>query len=428
LRIKNFKNLALSEERKILLTLLEEGLRMIATKKVLQEKLKLRKKELWVGDLKINLEKIKEIYLVAIGKVALEAAKTLKKILKPYSLKGIVLDVKKGKIANFKCFQGSHPLPSLKNQKATAQILNLLKKVQKEDLVIFVVSGGGTALLTQPQNINPQQEAEIFKLLFKKGASIQEMNILRKHLSLARGGNLAKAAYPATVISLIFSDVPDNDLQFIASGPTVKDKTDLREAKMIIEKFNLSADLNFELEKALIETPKEKKYFQKVKNILLVSNRLALETMAQKAKEFGLKAKIITTNLKGEAKKVAQRIIQQLSKEKPKTLLLYGGETTVKIKGKGKGGRNQELALAALNFIKPNQILIALASDGYDNTPQAGAIADKITLEHAFKMGLNLKEYLENNDSYNFFRITKDAIKTGPTFVNVADFVLALQS
>ncbi len=426
MKIKNWQDIALSKERELLLSVLEKGFEAIDPKKAIQDKIKLKEHKLQIQNDSIDLKDIDKIYLVGIGKAGLKATKALRAIIKSYQRPlGLVLDIKKEKIPGIQCFAGTHPLPSIKNQKATAKILELLKKAGPKDLVIFIISGGGTVLLTQPKNITPHQEAKVIKCLFQKGATIQQMNTLRKHLSLARGGNLAKAAFPAKVISLIFSDVPGDDLQFIASGPTIQDKTTLKDAKEIIKKFDLERCSQVNLKKALIETPKESKYFKKVKNILFISNQSALKAMAHKAQNLGLKAKIMTSNLKGEAREVAKKILKDLAKEKPKTLLLYGGETTVNIKGQGRGGRNQELVLSALLNLKPNEIVIAVASDGIDNTPFAGAISDKITLIHTLSKKLDPKIYLNNNDSYSFFKKSGDFIKTGPTGSNVSDLILA---
>jgi glycerate-2-kinase len=252
------------------------------------------------------------------------------------------------------------------------------------------------------------------------------MNTIRKHLDLVKGGGLLKILYPAKVISFIFSDVPGNDLSFIASGPTVKDKTNIATALKIIKKYKLKSVRKEDL----IETPKEEKYFKNVRNILALSNLTALKAMKEKAESLGLKAKILTDNLKGDVKDVAKFLFQEIKKSKEK-ILIAGGETTVKVKGKGKGGRNQELVLwflKTLTYADSNFLIVSLNSDGWDNTEFAGAIGDKITLEKAEKLKLDIDKFLENNDSFHFFKKTKDGIITGRLPINVADLILAWET
>jgi glycerate-2-kinase len=245
-------------------------------------------------------------------------------------------------------------------------------------------------------------------------------------LSLARGGFLAKYVYPAKVIALIFSDVPSNKLEFIASGPTIKDTTTVDDAKNILKKYKVESQIGFNID-FLIETPKQDKYFKNVENILFLSNKEALKAMADYARSLKYRAKIKTDQLKGEAQQIGRQIAFDIKKEKNKTVLIYGGETTVKIIGKGKGGRNQELALSALRFIDNNELVIAFASDGKDNSLVAGAIADIFTKKKAKKLNLDIEKYLANNDSYSFFQKTGDFVKTGDTGSNVSDLIIALK-
>jgi len=278
-------------------------------------------------------------------------------------------------------------------------------------------------------NIPLKKYIQVNQELLKSGANIYEMNTIRKHLDLVKGGGLLKILYPAKVISFIFSDVPGNDLSFIASGPTVKDKTNITDALRIIKKYKLKSVRKEDL----IETPKEEKYFKNVKNILALSNLTALRAMKEKAESLGLKAKILTDNLKGDVKEVAKFLFQEIKRSKEKVLIV-GGETTVKVKGKGKGGRNQELVLWFLKtqtyayltqtYEDPNFIIISINSDGWDNTEFAGAIGDKLTLEKAEKLKLDIDKFLENNDSFHFFEKTKDGIITGRLPVNVSDLII----
>jgi len=426
-KIKNIKKLAVTQARKLALALVEVGLAAIDTSKFIKKNIYLKDDFLFIKDKSYSLKEIKNLYLVGVGKCSSEAAAALEKILDKHLSKGIVLDTHLSKkFKKIKAFKGSHPLATAKNINFTKKIINFLKKTTKKDLVLMIISGCGSALLCQPKNSNPKKEGEIIKCLMANGASIEEINIVRKHLSLARCGFLAKYVYPAKVIALIFSDVPSNKLEFIASGPTIKDTTTVDDAKNILEKYKVESQIGFNID-FLIETPKQDKYFKNVENILFLSNKEALKAMADYARSLKYRAKIKTDQLKGEAQQIGRQIAFDIKKEKNKTVLIYGGETTVKIIGKGKGGRNQELALSALRFIDNNELVIAFASDGKDNSLVAGAIADIFTKKKAKKLNLDIEKYLANNDSYSFFQKTGDFVKTGDTGSNVSDLIIALK-
>ncbi len=401
--------------RAFALKVIKKGLQSVKTSKIIKENL-------------YQLKDFDKFFVVGVGKCAFEAAFTLEKLLIQKIQGGMIIDINiPFKLKKIKTYQGTHPFSSLKNVKATKKIIDFLKKLKEDDKVLMIISGGGSALLSQPKNNQWQKENELIKNLMAKGATIRDLNIVRKHLSFARGGFLAKYAYPAKIISFIFSDVPGDRLEIISSGPTFKDQTNIQDAKKILKKYLPSSRLFSSYQKLLLETPKEDKYFQKVKNILVASNKKALKEMAHFAQKFGFKVKIKDFNLQGEAKKVGEKIVKEIRKEKPKTILLYGGETTVKVTGSGKGGRNQELVLSALRLIKDNELIIAFASDGLDNSEVAGAIADKITKNKVKNLKLNIEDYLKENNSYEFFQKTGDFIKTGPTGINIADLILALK-
>ncbi|TSD03567.1 MAG: hypothetical protein Athens071426_204, partial [Parcubacteria group bacterium Athens0714_26] len=256
---------------------------------------------------------------------------------------------------------------------------------------------------------------------------IEKINTVRKHLSLARGGFLAKYIYPAKAVSLIFSDVPGHSIEFVASGPTTKDTTTISDAREVLWKYNTLKDLNIS-NLDLIETPKHNKYFKNIDNILVVSNEVALRAMADKALKLGFQAEIITNNFSGEARNLGKEFVSKLEEKNPKTVLLYGGESTVTVRGDGKGGRNQELALSALRYIKDNQLLVSVASDGRDNCELAGAICDIISRIKVKNLGLSVEKYLENNDSYGFFVKTGDYLLTGDTGSNVSDLIIAIKN
>ena len=405
--IKNFKSLALSKERRIALEIVEAGLSALDYERIDFEKYLYQHESTRILT-RNNTNK--NIYLLGFGKGSSKIADILRKKVKFKEI--YVIDVKG------RYFKGTHPLPSRKNFLFTKKIIERFQgKLKKDDLVIVLVCGGGSAMLIYPK-IDLKKYIQVNQELLKSGANIYEMNTIRKHLDLVKGGGILKVLYPAKVISFIFSDVPGNDLSFIASGPTVKDKTKIADALKIIKKYKLISVKKEDL----IETPKEEKYFKNVRNILALSNLTALKAMKEKAESLGFKAKILTDNLKGDVKDVAKFLFQEIKKSKEK-ILIAGGETTVKVKGKGKGGRNQELVLWFLKYSSAH-LIISINSDGWDNTEFAGAIGDKITLEKAEKLKLDIDKFLENNDSFHFFQKTKDGIITGILPVNVADLIL----
>ena len=409
------------------LEILEAGYSAIDTEKILKDKIKLDGENFSVDGESFSLKSFNKIIFIGIGKCALDGAKTIEGILGDYLTDGIALDVKSADEASglkrVRYFTGTHPYPSEINVSVTGQILEMIRGATEKDLIITLISGGGSSLFCLPNNISVETLIEITKNLTQKGANIFELNTVRKHLSGVQGGQLTELCYPAKVISLIFSDVLGDDISMIASGPTVIDKTTVAEATQILSKYDL---LNFYLPsgKELKETPKDPKYFEKVKNILVVSNKNALEAMKTRAEDFGFETSVESQIISGYANQVGKEMVSK--KAKTKSCLLFGGETTVKISGNGVGGRNQEMALAALSQVQPNSILVCAASDGWDNTDHAGAIADTELFQKAKKLGVSPKEYLENSDSYNFFKKVGGAIYTGKLGSNVSDLYIML--
>src|SRR3990167_886487 len=425
-KIQNFEQLSSSETRKTALEIAEAGLWAIDTPTIVRKGIRIENSTLFIQNRAFSLKDVRNVYVVGTGKCALAACSALEEVLGDRIAGGIVLDIKEGALERLRLLVGDHPFPTERNAKATAEIITLLKVLEQDDLVLFVVSGGGSTLLCQPESLSCQDEAAIVSSLFRAGATIQELNIVRKHLSLARGGYLAMHAYPARSISLIFSDVPGDNMEFIASGPTIKDTTKKEDAEQILKKYSVLETCVIP-KITLLETPKEGKYFKNVTNILFVSNGVALEAMAEKAKELGFHAKIRTSVLTGEARDVAKTIVEDLQKAAPRTVLLYGGETTVTIKHPGKGGRNLELGLSSLRFLQEGHVLLPLASDGRDNTDFAGAICDMITKKKALDENLSLEEYLENNRSYDFFERVQEYLLCGNTGSNVSDLIIAIR-
>jgi glycerate-2-kinase len=420
--IKNKDLLATTPTRERALAILEAGLEAINTRNVINSNVKIKSSFLFLKNSAYDLTSFRKIYLLAFGKDSFAASKTLEEILGERLTEGICLslsDKKLEKVTNYKC---SHPDPSDNNVEATKRAIELLRKTTEDDLLLVVISGGGSAMLTAPYKINIEEKAFIAKTLMNSGADINELNIVRKHLSKIKGGRLAELAFPATIVSLIFSDVVGNDLSTIASGPTVMDHSTNQDAQEILKKYDIykkivlpSLELN--------ETPKKDKFFAKVENLLLLDSTTASSAMEEKARALGYSTRIYSDNLKGEAHKVGTDLLKNARKGEA---LIASGETTVKVSGNGVGGRNQELVLSNLLGVKEKQVLISCASDGHDNSDFAGALGDSYTLKRAKEENLNLEEFLRENDSYHFFEKTGQGIYTGLLESNVADLMLVL--
>jgi glycerate 2-kinase len=423
--IKNFDLLATSSLRRQALRIVEAGFAAIDTKTAVNRTVKYnqQKEILKVDGKSYPLADFERVICVGFGKAAFNAVSELQNILGDKIKCGFVIDLKEGNLGNITCKIGTHPYPTKINIDATKELVAMLSNCTEKDLVLCVVSGGGSALLCSPHDMSCEQEVSIIAALTVKGASIQELNIVRKHISTVKGGNLAKMMYPASCISLIFSDVPGDDLDMVASGPTVMDKTFMKDAAAVLKKYNVLEIC--ELPSCnLTETPKEPKYFEKVQNVLAVSSKQALDAMKEEAENLGFDVKIFSDNFQGIAREIGPKIVAQNQKHQA---LLGAGESTVEIKGKGKGGRNQEMALAALSSVVENQVLVCAASDGHDNTDCAGAIIDRETLAKAKNLGLDINVFLDDNDSFNFFEKTDNLLLTGHTEANVADFFVCLR-
>jgi len=361
------------------------------------------------------LDDFESIKIIGFGKASSRAAHALEGILKDRISEGAVIDKDPYVCDTVIVHRGTHPRPSLENYAATKEIVSLAEKSGEKDLVIVIVSGGGSALLCWPE-VECTKGQELYDNFLKSGETIKELNVVRKHLSTIKGGGLAKLLYPATVVSLIFSDIPGNYYDQVASGPTFKDPTTKEEAKEIIEELNLG---NFEL----FETPKEDLYFEKVHNITLVSNAIALDEMANKAKSLGYEPQILSYENYENARDTLSNLIRISS---PKSVILAGGEIKLKVdRPGGSGGRNSFLALKAINKIK-NAVFVSLASDGTDNGSSAGAIVDENTLEQANLGSINLEESVAAFDSHNILEKINSIIYTGPTGANVSDLIILL--
>jgi len=417
--IKNFEQLALTPQRELVLQIAEAGFDAIDTEKAIGDQVRLINHSLIVKNSIFDLEKFENIYVIGFGKASCKAAFALEKILGNKIRDGIAIGLKPLACEFVKTYEGTHPQPSEQNVRLANDIVNMAGKLKEKDLVITIVSGGGSALLCWPME-ECKQAYNLYEKFLPSGGGITELNTVRKHISLLKGGGLAKILHPATVLGLIFSDVPGNDFSLIASGPTYKDNSTVADAQAIIEKYGLG-------EFRLTETPKEEKYFKKVTNIPLVSNLTALNAMKAYAEKAGITANIISSQVTQDAGIALDSLENGLQ---PNAAALAGGEIRLVVTKKGgKGGRNLYLGMAAIDRLGKNDIFAAIASDGMDNSDCAGVILDFSSRKKLEKQGLNLADYIQRYDGYSLFeKLGAELIFTGPTDANVSDLMIWFKS
>ncbi len=432
--IKNTAELAVTEARKKALQIVSAGLDAIDTSEVVKSAVKIDGDFLTIKGEKIDLKKFRRVIVVGFGKVSATAAYELEKILGDRIFGGAVVDLTVFGLKRIQGLKGTHPKPSQANVDATEKIVELADGISASDLVIAIVSGGGSSLLCWPKE-ELEQSAKLYDEFLRTGGNIEELNTIRKHISQIKGGGLAKMFYPAKIIGLIFCDIPGGKYNKVASGPTFRDSSTIADAEKILKKYGLKGFY-------LNETPKEDIYFKNVLNVPLVTNETALNAMAEKGKELRFNPKIISAEIYGTAEETFSELQKNLDGI---DLVLAGGEIQLIVRGEGgKGGRNQYLALKAVESINPapfqqgidstercgikeDEIFVSFASDGMDNSDAAGAIVDSLTLEKIKDKNLDVKEHLDKYDTYNFFQKTGDLIFTGPTGANVADLMLLLK-
>ncbi len=331
--------------------------------------------------------------------------------------------------------EAAHPVPDEAGREAAQRIFKMVQGLTPDDLVLCLISGGGSALLALPaEGITLEDKQEVNKALLKSGATISEMNVVRKHLSAIKGGRLAAAAAPAQLVSLMISDVPGDDPSIIASGPTVPDPSTKQEALAIVDKYAIQVPPRVrEILRDGDETPKPgDPCFAGVENIMIATPQASLEAAATVAREAGVTPVILGDSIEGESRDVAlvhagiaRQCAMRGQPEVPPCVLISGGETTVTLKGQGKGGPNTEFLLALAIALQARRGIYALAgdTDGVDGSEDnAGALITPDTLARAEAAGLNAKAMLADNDPYSFFAGIGDLLETGPTLTNVNDF------
>jgi hydroxypyruvate reductase/glycerate 2-kinase len=430
-----------SKERRLVLEALEEALETSDPRKIMYDNIRLEDDILIIKDTKIKLDK--SIYVIGGGKASGYMAEAIHTILKDRIARGFVIipdyieeQLDTGRIA---LWRATHPIPSNKGVEGVKRMLEVVKDADENDLVICLLSGGGSALMPMPYNITLEEKQEITRLLLRAGATIDELNTVRKHISAIKGGRLVKLLN-SNIVSLIISDVINDRLDTIASGLTAPDDTTYLDAKKILEKYDLwdkvtsiKKVIEDGIEGNIEETPKSNDpIFKKVKNIILANNESASISAREYFINNGIDARILTTSLQGEAKDVGLVLaaigneIARYDRPFSKSIaLIAGGETFVTVKGDGRGGRNQEMMLSALRLIDDRCILAAIGTDGIDgNSDAAGAIIDYATSINAKNNNLSIEEFLANNDSNTFFKNVGDVIYTGATGTNVNDVVI----
>lgn len=422
---------------------------ILGPEKLVKNKVGINGTMLLVDGKEYNLQDYEHVYVVGAGKACAPMAKAIEDVLGDKLDNGIVivkydhsLPLKKTRIV-----EASHPIPDDNGISGTSDILDFLSKTNEKDLVICLISGGGSALLVQPRKeVTLQDLQTTSNELLACGATINEINAVRKHLSAVKGGQLARASYPSTLITLILSDVIGEPLDIIASGPTVPDGSTFEDAYGVIKKYSLEYKVPNSVHKFLIsgkdgkveDNPKQgDKIFDNTQNVIVGSNKIALDAAQKKAAELGYNTIILSSLIEGECKEAA-KFFTAIAKEVSRTdtpiakpaCVIAGGETTVTIKGDGLGGRNQEFALSSAIEIEGYKdiIILSAGTDGTDGpTEVTGAIVDSNTCNVAReKHNMCPQEYMDKNDSYHFFSKIDQHLTTGPTLTNVMDVMIAL--
>jgi glycerate 2-kinase len=389
------------------------------------------------------------LIVIGAGKPAAKMAQVVEEILGSHITAGLIV-TKYGHglpLHRIQIVEAGHPIPDAAGMRAVRETRDMLRGLTKDDIVLVLISGGGSALWPAPaEGITLEEKQEMTHLLLRAGATIRELNAVRKHLSDIKGGQLARWAAPARVISLIMSDVIGDPIDFIASGPTAPDTTSFSDALAIIQKYGLDVPeavrdrFQQGARGTIADTPKPgDPVFKNVDNYVIANNRLLVDAAAEKARELQLNTLLLGTEVEGEATDVG-RFFAAIAREtagtgnpvKPPACILAAGETTVTVRGNGTGGRNQEMALAwAISMAsRPSSAqtcFASVATDGTDGpTSAAGGLVDPLTCSRAIELGLMPQKFLRSNDSSNFLKATGDLIVTGPTETNLMDLQILL--
>jgi len=444
--IKNYEELVGvgGKAVEVVLKLFDEGIRRADPYSTILEKVHIEDHILSIHDVKVDLRDIERIVIVGAGKASGRMAEAMESILEDRISDGIVLVPREEarRLKHIVLWGSDHPIPSKRGVEGARRIVDTVSKLSEHDLVIVLLSGGASALMPLPySNIDIDDLRELTEQLLKCGADIREVNAVRKHISMIKGGWLARHAFPARVISLIISDVVGDPIDVIGSGPTAPDTSTFEDAVYVLKKYSIFDKVPESIRQHLLkgcrgeipETPKPgDELFKKVDNLIIASNRESLKAMCRLAKSMGFNTLILSSTIEGEAREVG-KVLSSIAREvyrwdcpipKP-AVIVSGGETTVTVRGKGLGGRNQELVLSAAKGIDglKNVAIGSIGSDGIDGvTDAAGGVVDGKTIRDSIELGIDIEEYLANNDSFHALQALKRLIYTGRTGTNVNDF------
>ena len=435
----------------LLMSLFNYGVSKVQPRNILKNFIKIDKTKIIVSNNSYSktYDNFKNVIPICVGKASVDMGKTALSLLKNFEneiSEGVIVVNKENfkKVKGFKCFCSGHPIPNKNGLLASLYIEKKLNSLSEKDLVLFFLSGGGSALLPYPSaDIKIAEKVILNHQLLNSGADIKEINTVRKHLSKIKGGNLLRMSFPAKVHSFILSDVIGDDLSSISSGPTVPDETSFNDVKRILIKYKLWNDIQESIKKHIelgindksLETPdKNNKIFFNVENTLIGSNNVCLKSIDSLCKNKDINSEIWKTNIEGDVQTIAKNFAQDLKKKNYNnpTILISGGESTVKIKGTGKGGRNQEFALHFIKSIRklcPNLkfTLLSAGTDGRDGpTNAAGAIVNNKSLDLIENKKINLEKELENNNSYQVLKKINSLVIIKGTNTNVADIQLLM--
>ena len=432
------------ERRKIARRIFDSGVQSVLPDRLIRGSVSLQDNKLHIQDTVHLLRPDRKVHVFGSGKASAGMAKTLLSILGERVAGGVIVSpqLSADDLAPLEVVQGSHPVPDEKSIQGASHLFESLSRLSDDDFFIFLLSGGASALIEKPvKPITLSEMQETTKLLLHSNVPIQKINAIRKHISMVKGGRLGQCTRAAGVV-LVISDVIGDDLSVIGSGPLYPDPTTYKQCRKIFEQAaiwdkvcpNVRSVISSGIKGDIAETPKNEN--DSIRHYLLGTNRIALEQARQAAEGAGFNSYVLTSTLAGEATKVAQDLVslaRNVSSNqepyKPPACLLFGGETTVTVRGKGRGGRNQELALAALAEIggQDNILLLSGGTDGIDgNSSAAGAIADSGFYREASRQNLSIPSFLADNNSNAFFDAVGGLLKTGPTGTNVMDIIILL--
>jgi len=430
--IDNGKTKAISKKREIILSCFSAVLKSVDPYNAVSSYVK--NSSVFLHDKTIDMNQFKNIYVVGFGKGSIGMTQAICDSI-PIK-KGVAITNEQQRYVSYETVEtivGGHPVPNNNSMIGAQKVKNILNKCTSDDLVIILISGGGSALLASPR-ISLSDLQNTTKSLLASGATIQEINTIRKHLSTVKGGQLVQSI-PCQIITFIISDVVGDPLEFIASGPTVGDSTTFTDAYDILKKYHLWNQVPESIRRVITqgktglipETPfPDNPVFSQVSNVIVANNSMACKTMYSHVQRYGLKPVLLSTQLTGEARELGPNLFEKANRLFNKgqgNVFISGGEPTVTLNGNGKGGRNQEMVLSLVEALdKTSTVFASFGTDGIDGmSPAAGAIADGNSFQRAKNKDMNVEDYLKNNDSYTFFHSLQDTIITGPTGTNVMD-------